>query len=168
MGSPRGSCFSYFPRQVLTHGSQSSHWDLSGSHCVTYWVLTFVSILDLSVFLDSTFHCPDPACYPADFSSKSQVLGQAGSCVWKLSMSSFKTDCPYCYGGVRVVSHLPVNAGFSTTSYPLLPHVAGAMRAWSHLSGADTVANRLSPTSGTGLSPKGVVHQAKDEPLSLD
>lgn len=148
--------------------SQSSHWDLSGSHCVTYWVLTFVPILDVSVFLDSTFHCPDPACYPADFSSKSQVPGQAGSCVWKLSMSSFKTDCPYCYGSVGVVSHLPVNAGFSTTSYPLLPHVAGAMRAWSHLSGADTVANRLSPTSGTGLSPKGVVHQAKDEPLSLD
>lgn len=70
--------------------------------------------------------------------------------------------------GCAVVSHLPVNAGFSTTSYPLPPHVAGAMRAWSHLSGADTVANRLSPTSGTGLSPKGVVHQAKDEPLSLD
>lgn len=44
--------------------------------------------------------------------------------------------------------YLPVDAGFSTISYPPFPHVAGTMRTWSHLSGADAMANRL--TFGMG------------------
>lgn len=55
--------------------------------------------------------------------------------------------CVCVWGGV---SHLPVDAGFSTTSYPPFSYVAAAMRTWSHLSGADAVANGLSSTFRTG------------------